>query len=838
MKIDIDKKLLRESEIDLQQLLTQLLTQISTGKAILFTGAGFSIGTKNVSGEEPPLAKNLAKEICRLGGFDEDNDLRYAADYFLSISSKAKLITLLKEKYSLTDVSDTHVNICKVNWMRSYTTNYDKSIEIASGMAGNVVECIDLNFRTDEYYKRNGLCVHLNGSIDSLNEESLENSFKLSTSSYISADSFVTSNWHYYFKRDLERSSAIVFVGYSMYDIDIQKILFENQESFKEKTYFITVPDPDQKSKFTQSKFGHVLTIGVDGFAKFIQEKSELFEMEEWEHHMRALSLYEVSNDSQQIRDANIETMLMYGDIDKNFIDKAVIGDQRVAYLVLRDQLERILEFTQKIQNTIIFSELGNGKSIFLRELKPYLSVRSIEIYEITDRDGDYIGDIDTLAKSDRLIAIILDGYEYYLDLLKHYCYSLPKNISIIAATRTSEHDRFKPKLKEMDFSFNEINIDSLTDEESSRFVDIIDNVGMWGEKAGLTHNRKISFLTVENNRQISSLLLTLFNAPQIKQKVSSLLDKLCDNQNYKDTIFSISLLNYLDLPMDFSLVSDVARNDYIYKSELRQNESFKQLFKLSNNQVVSKSSLFCLLLIRNHFLASYITNQLQKVAQKFSGYPHKDVKQEKLFKSTLKFSFVERLLPDTNKKSNLMSYYEGLKSSVSWLKYDPHYWLQYGMANITFKEYDRAQKFLDQAYSLAKAKPNDYDTKKIDTQQARLFILLAINQASNQASNNVNSHDIYEKFDKANKLLARLDNDVYKFRQVEKYRDYFESCYSKLSKKNQTNFEHACKNMLANIAKAENRGEIDSREQTPIAKAKENLSFVLNAIAVDSKHK
>nr|VFK62375.1 MAG: SIR2-like domain-containing protein [Candidatus Kentron sp. TUN] len=732
---------------------------------------------------------------------------------------------MLKEYYSITDVSDDHVDICHVNWRRFYTTNYDKAIEIASLKVNKVIECVDLSFRTDEYYKREALCIHLNGSIDSLTEESLGDGFKLSNSSYISTDSFLSSPWYYYFKKDLERSSAIVFIGYSMYDFEIQKILFENS-SFKEKTYFITEKNPDEKTRFTLSKFGKVLPIGMAGFSNLIKKEKHLFKREEDEYNMQAFSLCEVSDSSAKIRDRDIEKMLMYGDIDKDFIDEAVVGEQRIPYLVIREMLNKAFEFIRNKQNIVVLAELGNGKTIFLRELEPYLLVNSIAVYSLIDEDGDYIGDIDHISKIGKPAVIILDSYERYLDLIEHYCKSLPENISIIAATRTSEHEQIRIKLKEIGFSFNEIDVDFLMSKESSQFVKIIDNMGLWGKKAGLSHDRKISLLEDDNKFQISLALLSLLEAPQIKNRISSLLPSLFRKQEYKDTIFAISLLEFLDLTTRFSLISDVARNYGIYESELLHNKNFMELFRLSRDRVLPKSSPFCLSLIRNHFSATYVMDQLQKIAERFNHYRHKDFEQDRLFKSTLKFSFVERLLPETNKKNNIRRYYEDLKTSVDWLKYDPHYWVQYAMANITFKDYSKAQGFLDQAYALAKKKWNYY-TSNIDTQQARLFILSSINDPNNI---------VFDNFKKAHRLLAGLDNDTYKFRQVQKYRDYFETCYGKLSKGNKTYFEFACKNMIQDIEKAENSGEIDVNKQKHIGKAKDNLTWVLMQLQTKRK--
>ncbi len=818
MDLKIDKRYLKKPTVDENEL----IARISTGKAILFTGAGFSKSTKDVSSNEPSLAKELAHDICHLGGFPEDDDLRYATDYYLDNCDKLKLIELLKGKYTLQSTSDVHETICSANWRRFYTTNYDKSIEMAAAKIGKVIECIDTSFPTEKYYKRNGLCVHLNGSIDSLDEDTLETSFKLSTSSYISPDSFVNSDWNYYFKKDLERSSAIVFVGYSMYDIEIQKILFSSR-GLSEKTYFITREHPDRKFEFTLSKFGNILPIGVEGFAHLISSSKETLDDYDGGDNLQAIAKYELSPSEYEIRDSDVEAMIMYGHISNELIDNGVISPQRIPHLILRDHLDSIKKFIQNGKNVVIYGDMGNGKSIMLRELHAYLSTSSIESFYIADIEGDYIGDIDLIAKSGKRSTIHVDGYERHIDLITHFSGSLPDNISIIATSRTAEHERLKSKLHSLGFEYNEICVDSLSTNESISLVEIIDNLGVWGDRAGLSADGKQRYIDQKHLSQISLTLLSLFNSPQIRDRISSALQGLVTDQETKDTIFSIAFIEILDMPCKFSLISDVADNDIIYSSELQQNQSFKDLFHVNGLEINTKSSLFCLSLVRNHFSPTYVTSQLQKIAQYFNSYSKRDYEQSVIFKSTLRFSFVERLISDENKKGNLRRYYEDLKISVPWLKSNPHFWLQYGMANITFKEYTKAQQYLDQSYSLARKK-DQYRTDSIDAQQARLHILLAMGGKD--------PSEIYSAFSKAHSLLDRLDNDVYKFRQVEKYKDFHDACYHLLSKGNKVNFQRASKKMRQVIDNSVDSGEIDASQQQSIKKAKQNLDYIINSIS------
>ena len=206
-----------------QEVDTELLKRrISTGKAIAFTGAGFSLGTKNVLGSTPPMAGELAKKLSLL---------------------------------------------CNL--------------------------------------KKNNVCLHINGKIEGAEPEDLTSKIKLSDSSYLSPDSFVNSDWYYHFKKDLETASAIVFMGYSMYDMDVKKFLFENPE-LQEKTYFVVRDGADFKEIFTLRKYGHVLPIGVDRFSdlmKDVQKQSH----EDGVIFTETLVKYEVFDTQTDFRDIDSE---------------------------------------------------------------------------------------------------------------------------------------------------------------------------------------------------------------------------------------------------------------------------------------------------------------------------------------------------------------------------------------------------------------------------------------------------------------------------------------------------------------------------------------------------
>ena len=286
---------------------------------MLFVGAGFSKECLNIEGSSPPLASELSKKIGRLiiegiGEYleegevkeiEENENLMFTSDLYLNtFEDKSPLINLLKRNFTIIKSPDSNINICKIRWRRIYTTNYDNAIESCLAAASKTVTSLDLSDSPNLYRDARDVCLHINGKLDKLNTTDFNDRIKLSTSSYVSPDQFLESAWSNQFRRDIENCSAIVFVGYSMYDIDIKKILFANPHLVN-KTFFITRPEATFESIYNLKAYGEVLKIGVSGFGELIKDCIELSNAENSLDITFSLEKYneELDGDSYEIRD-------------------------------------------------------------------------------------------------------------------------------------------------------------------------------------------------------------------------------------------------------------------------------------------------------------------------------------------------------------------------------------------------------------------------------------------------------------------------------------------------------------------------------------------------------
>lgn len=470
-----------------QEVDTELLKRrISTGKAIAFTGAGFSFGTKNVLGSVPPMAGELAKKLCLLSNLEESEDLMFAADVAVEYIDRNSVLDLLKDNYTLSSVSSSHEDICKLPWRKFFTTNYDNSIELACLNVGKRIESVDLSYKPTTYLKKNNVCLHINGKIEGAEPEDLLSKIKLSDSSYLSPDSFVSSDWYYHFKKDLETASAIVFIGYSMYDMDVKKFLFENPE-LHEKTYFVVRNGAGFKEIFTLRKYGHVLSIGIDGFAtlvKNVQKQSH----EEGVIFTESLVKHEVFDTQPEFRDIDSERLFLYGDYEIEKLHDSIRRIESIPYFIKRDIIHTCVENIKNNNNIIITGDLGNGKSIVLEMLSYELTVNGYHTYTLRNNDGDYISDLNQISRHEDTAVVVIDNCSNYPDLIRHAFEISADNIIYILADRNSNNIKANTSL-----DFIEHNIDILSATEIESAVKIIDNLSSWQHFSSLSPERKKS---------------------------------------------------------------------------------------------------------------------------------------------------------------------------------------------------------------------------------------------------------------------------------------------------------------------------------------------------------
>jgi len=466
---------------------------------------------------------------------------------------------MLKNHYTIKEVSEGVKVICSYNWRRIYTTNYDNSISFSFNQQNKYIDCLTLEDSPQEFYKNHNNVIQINGNIAKLNKETLNNSFKLTRSSYVSKNSFENSNWYYPFKKDLEICNAIIFIGYSLYDIEIEKILFNG--NYKEKTFFITLPDISNKDKYILEKYGIVLALGLESFANELNY-FDPSRINTNFHSLFCLDLYKSQDTNKPIDDLQINNFFLHGDLETHYIDHFITGNPEVPYLIMRDKLNEICSSLKKNQSIVIYSDFGNGKSVIQDLIKSILTIEGLNVYSVNlDDIKCFEKDFENILGNKKQSIICIDGYSKYLDILDYISKIKSDKITLCLTERTNNHQHFRNELSKK-IEFYEYNTDILVkDSEVIRLIEIIDNLGYWKEKINWGIKRKKNYILDDCKRQISNVLLDVFNSPQMLNKTKEILKELLNQDSFKKTVFAICLVEILGYQCTDSLISSIAGN-------------------------------------------------------------------------------------------------------------------------------------------------------------------------------------------------------------------------------------------------------------------------------------
>lgn len=509
---------------------------------------------------------------------------------------------------------------------------------------------------------------------------------------------------------------------------------------------------------------------------------------------------YELFESVGVSRDSDVEVFLMTGYVSDGLLERNLLSsdEEGAPLLIRRSILNDVIDVAATEGHVAIISDFGNGKTIFLRCLAILLTQKGNDVYVVDAPDEYNREDLEILGKSGRRSFLIIDDYDQHKDFLAHFSDLFPGNITLIVAARATKHDRMQEFLGDHGIGFHEFFVDELDDVEAEYFSGVVDNVGLWSDYATLSLKQKVSVIKNKYRGQLQQTLLGIFQAPQMLNRVKEIINPLVAKKNYKDTIFAICVLSVLGYKIKLSLVSELAGNDDIYKTELRNNESFRSILRIRSDVAIVRSSVFCLSLLRNFFVPTYIVDQLLFIAKKMNENSG-DEQQRDILKSLLRFSGVERLFPERQRVNNLVKYYEEVKRVVPWLKTDPHFWLQYGMALLAYDDYPKSQRMLDQAYEWA-AKKENYHTLHIDMQQSRLYMKIAVKEESPAQS--------FSNFEKGVVFFKYVADDVEKYKSLENIYPIFSYKFDGYTKNKKIEFIRICEKLLVDMEAFCNRDD------------------------------
>jgi hypothetical protein len=702
----------------------EALSAILAGRAIIFTGAGFSRGAVNLRNEEfktgGPFAAHLAKQV----GLPDTTGLEDAAEWFVEKLGQSRLIEELQQEFTTKQVSPGQIEVLSHPWRRLYTTNYDNVAETSAAQSGKHLVPATLSDALHTLPRTGTLAVHLNGLVTRLNATDVNSDVKLTDTSYLT-NTVAASSWATTLRQDMDAARAVFFVGYSTADIDIRRLLYD-RPSLKEKCFFILGSGLDAVTKQKIERFGTVLDMDLNAFAAALKKAALTFST----HTTLAPLNYSVRPFQPPIApsafdDRAIFDLFLHGDIRTEYVWQSLHG--HLPYFVESSVAKNsIAYFENDYRAVTISSDLGNGKTSAVAALRVYAYDAGYDVFDIATKSETLYEELLEVFKSTRKTLLVLEQYADWLDAIDFFGKNAPKNCVIALSARTSIHDvlvdRIADRLKPGKLA--ELSADTLLPAECEQVVELFNRYGLWGDLAAKSKTFKVNHISRTCQAQWHAILIDRFNAPQIRQRFSPIIEALSKKKRFYEVVMAILVLNVLDYEPTIDLLITLCGED-VLNQEFKRDPSVQELLDASSGRIRLRSSIAGQFILTQFADPNATVTVLSKMAKAADISARGNPRHFEILKSLMRFHNLQDLFPEQDRRRAFIRYYESIKD-LSHTRTNPLFWLQYAIACTVLEDFERAETYFATAYSLAEARDN-FDAYQIDNHYGRFLLMRAI---------------------------------------------------------------------------------------------------------------
>jgi hypothetical protein len=698
------------------------------GNALLFLGSGFSAGATPVEGDDfltgTQLAMRLSKD-CELD--PPSNELNFASQRYRKKFSDEQLVELLRNLFTASSVTPEHIDITKVPWQSIYTTNYDDVLEKAFSQRKVRANPITCDQDSKEHTNKKNVVVHINGYIDSLTTGSINSSFKLTNTSYLT-ESFANSNWALLFRRALQTCKACIFIGYSMYDLDIQRIIFSAEQS-KGKTIFIEREGKTvaQIENSLQIDFGEVYPIGLRAFVEQIERERKGYIPKQTDDAFFEFDEIGAPHKIDEMRDDHLFDLMLRGEAKTSLIWDRISGQATEPYFIVRkEHTDALSALERDADNVVVHSDMANGKTMLLMGIVQKLVLDGYRVFWLKDDSLGIDGEIERICNLDSRVAIVIENYNNRLDEVRIIQAKRRKRLKLLLSAKRTAHEIFEQDLGKILVAQQTVvfDLDRLGFAELSDVDTMLSTYKLWGDRDTWSSYKKQAYLTNDCDSHFSSILLDIIKSPTVQAKYKALFDSFKEDGPIADVVVAASVLSILGFQRpSTSLISELLRSNYLYSLEFTRHPITQSLLKLGSGHIVARSSMLARYGLTTFMDARALVDRLISIAETAHAYGS-DALYFNIYKSLVTFSTLQRMLPEKGKRDALIRFYEALKNLPA-AQNHPHFWLQYAIARLASDrndDLDKARLFLETAYAHAKKRRN-YHTRHMDNVKARYLI-------------------------------------------------------------------------------------------------------------------
>lgn len=805
----------------------EVIEKILDGNCMLFLGSGFSHGATNQLDQPMPIGRGLADMLDEETRENSDGDLEDAADSFIERFGEAVLTQKLRDIFTVKEPSDAQRVVCDCQWRRIYTTNYDNSVETVMAQKGKRMLPVTLSQEAQDYANKRDIVVHLNGSVYNLQSNSLSNEFKLTSASYLT-NQFQDSDWQNIFNYDIKDCDLIVFIGVSLkYDLDIKKIIWEDSETSSKCVFIMSDVENEQNLRKTR-RYGTAFPVGMESFAKRLEmakaaRPQVVTKLERPYLCFRSPHVQDAT--VTKIPDASVTNLFLYGIIDETLLQKSSEYSDKLHYYITRDETSTVLRLLENgAKDILVHSDLGNGKTMFMRGLQYQLAKAGYHVYEYFKYYASFNEELERICSTgDPNTILIVENYYSNRNIIQAIK-SFRTKQRLIVSERSVTNDLSYDWLREqMQRDFHEIDLNLLSDDELEKCQAILEKFGLWRNQSSLRDDQKFDILKTKCKGSMKLILLEVIKSTDIRKRIEGSLKSVGTDHLVYQSMVLMFVANLLDWNIDLDDISYALGNTLKGNGAFRRNTVIREYVDFSSSEIRVKSSILSEVILTHIMDVNIVRETLVKAFRNFDKQP-RNPEYKRFMRDIQSYANLQRIF---NKEegdifnNNIVILYEDIRDCGSCAT-NPHYWLQYAIAKLGEHRYDVAKMYFDNAYTFAK-RLAWFDTYQIDNHYARYILENVIYT--------VDDADFFKVFRQAHAILTdrrhQKDTKFYPFKVARIYLPFYEKFKTRMSKKEREQFMQACEQMDVLLKKYVNAIP-PFRTKHEVQEAAENLKKIL----------
>jgi len=644
--------------------------------------------------------------------------------------------------------------------------------------------------------ERDGLdIIHLNGYVNSVPKSEALNDFALTLTSYIE-ESLVSSTWATLLRQDFALAEAIFFVGYSMYDLDISRILFQDPD-FKRKTFHIQHEGLSRADELALGRYGAILKVGTHRFADAIGQVLA----EGGPTIDRSLA----ENFAEHLPPSMASTFTVDTKSISNLLEKGIVEDGMIfgepergsaPYYVNRDVVTDIVRSLSSHGGVYLISgDIGNGKTLCMMLLSKALLRAGYRVFSYEPVEENLTYDIEFFRGLESRFVLFIEDFYTNREIVEAVMLNI-QDVRIVSTIRTSvleiKHSEVKEILGSRYVSYS---IDKLSSNEIENLEEIITKAAYWGSRAADSIKERRRYIIKDCNSELRSVLMDLVIKSDLIERVKGVFSRgVGQNTHLFEAVVVGLFLNFIEESSDFRTISELLGVDVFRVVNGARDSELVEFFAFKENKMEARSPILSSVILKRLVKDDKTIELALKCLKRISATGRSRTRKMKnIEKKLMRFSFTEKILKDTGNKESKISYYYDRVGDLGHKNKNPLYWLQFAIASNTARDYSAASRQFETAFKIAESFRHPYDTYQIENHYARFLLESRINS--------IHWNDHFHAFEKAHSLLLRQMNDVtegyYPFRVVALYKNFVSCAYKNFDRKESERVKDMCRDVI-----------------------------------------